>query len=236
VLDELEEVESAEHQDGDHRVVADHGIGEDLVNASSSRALSPVEGHTSTVAATKPKSRLRTCWVCGIQTRGKIRRHVLKEHLPWFWYAATAYWDCREQVTQKSSVAVGHSHLQQSSDDAMLDGHSQDHQIGCTFDDENIHHWCLLVNGSLHGFVKWLDCGSLDGLLQYVISRELHLSVTSGFCRQEEQILMFYVENYSPHMVTHLTLQPPNHVKLGVNCQLTSTCESRKTEQVCTSK
>ena len=60
VLDELEEVESAEHQDGDHRVVEDHGIGEDLVNASSSRALSPVEGHTSTVAATKPKSRLRT--------------------------------------------------------------------------------------------------------------------------------------------------------------------------------
>ena len=56
VVDELEEVESAEIQDGDHRVVEDHGIGEDLVNASSSRALSPVEGHANTVAATHPKS------------------------------------------------------------------------------------------------------------------------------------------------------------------------------------
>lgn len=73
----------------------------------------------------------------------------------------------------------------------MFDGHSQDHQIGCTFD-ENIHHWYLLGNGSLHGFVNRLDCGSLDDLLQYVTSRELHLSVTSGFSRQEEQILMFY--------------------------------------------
>lgn len=88
------------------------------------------------------------------------------------------------------------------------------------FDDESVHHWCLLVNGSLHGFVKWLDCGSLGGLLQYVISRELYLSVTSGFTRQEEHILMFYVENYSPHMVTHLTLQPPNHVICLVNWEL----------------
>ena len=96
----------------------------------------------------------------------------------------------------------------------------EDHQIGCTFDDENIHHWCLLVNGSLHGFVKCLDCGSLGGLLQYVISRELRLSVTSGFSRQEGQILMFYVENYSTHMVTHLTLQPPNHVTCLVNWEL----------------
>ena len=122
----------------------------------------------------------------------------------------------------------------------MFDGHSQDHQIRYTFDDENIHQWYLLGNGSLHGFVNRLDCGSLDDLLQYVTNRELHLSVTSGFSRQEEQILMFYVENYSPPMVTHLSLQHPNHVilfgKLGVNCQLTSTCESRKTEQVCTSK
>jgi hypothetical protein len=94
VVDELEVVESAEIQDGDHRVVEDHGIGEDLVNASSSRALSPMAEHANTVAATKHKSRLRTCWVCGVQTRGKIRRRVLKEHLPWCWYAAIACWEC----------------------------------------------------------------------------------------------------------------------------------------------
>jgi hypothetical protein len=67
------------------------------------------------------------------------------------------------------------------SDGAMFDGHSQDHQIRYTFDDENIHQWYLLGNGSLHGFVNRLDCGSLDDLLQYVTNRELHLSVTSGF-------------------------------------------------------
>ena len=31
---------------------------------------------------------------------------------------------------------------------------------------------------------------------------------------------MFYVENYSPHMVTYLTLQPPNHVICLVNWEL----------------
>ena len=159
-----------------------------------------MEGHANTVSATKPKSRLRTCWVCDVETRGKIRRHVFGM-LPQHVGSAVNTWFKNHQWPLDT-------HLQQNSDGAMFDGHSQDHQIRYTFDDENIHQWYLLGNGSLHGFVNRLDCGSLDDLLRYVTNRELHLSVTSWFSRQEEQILMFYVENYSPHMVTHLTLQP----------------------------
>ena len=74
---------------------------------SSSRALGPVE---ELGVVSSGRSRIRSCYVCGWETREKMRRHVLKSNLPWFWSPATACWDCGVQALQASSVALKHTH------------------------------------------------------------------------------------------------------------------------------
>lgn len=49
------------------------------------------------------KSKERECPVCGLATREKITRHIMKKHLPWFWSGTTACWDCKKQELQDSS-------------------------------------------------------------------------------------------------------------------------------------
>ena len=49
-------------------------------------------------------------------------------------------------------------------------------------------------------------------LLQYVLDRQLHETVTSGFSDQEQQLLVFYAQNYSPDRLSHISANPPNHV------------------------
>lgn len=207
IIDEInEEMELETTADTDARMVVDEGIGEPLVVCSSPGAPGPGEASASggSLAVPEPRSRLRTCYVCGLQTREKIRRHVLRTHLPWFWAASTACWECGEQEVQASSLSVKH----------------HEHQVGCTFDDDHLHLWCLLLNGSLHLLASWLECNGLEELLQYVISRELHVPLRSGFSDQEHQFLMFYVQTYSPRDVPHLTFHPPNHVACLTNWEM----------------
>ncbi|CAG2198323.1 unnamed protein product [Mytilus edulis] len=100
-------------------------VGPDYQTAGvASGALGPVETHSSVGVDTSigiyhseidedqagiwgavavSKNRLRQCPICGMVSREKTRRHVLKRHLPWFWSGATACWDCCEQEIQASS-------------------------------------------------------------------------------------------------------------------------------------
>ncbi|CAC5415898.1 tatD [Mytilus coruscus] len=148
-------------------------------------------------AVTVSKNRLRQCPICGMVSREKTRRHVLKKHLPWFWSGATACWDCCQQEIQASSLARRHT---------------EEHRIGCFFDEEHLHLWCQLVSGSLHLVKYWFGLTDLEGLLQYVLDRQLHEAVTSGFSDQEQQLLVFYAQNYSADRLSHIIANPPNHV------------------------
>lgn len=154
------------------------------------------------------RNRLRQCPVCGESTREKIRRHVFKKHLPWFWSGTTACWDCHKQETQASSLALRHS---------------ADHRVGCFFDEDHLHQWCQLINGSLHQLRKWFDCRDLEDLLQYVIGRTLYVDVKSGFSEQEHQLLLSYVESYSPDGLSHITANPPNHPVSLTNWEIMAT-------------
>jgi hypothetical protein len=49
------------------------------------------------------KNKEREFPVCDLATREKIKRHILKKHLPWFWSGTTACWDCGKQEIQASS-------------------------------------------------------------------------------------------------------------------------------------
>ncbi|CAG2204196.1 unnamed protein product [Mytilus edulis] len=191
-------------------------VGPDYQTAGvASGALGPVETHSSvgidtsigiyhseideerSGAVAVSKNRLRQCPICGMVSREKTRRHVLKRHLPWFWSGATACWDCCEQEIQASSLARRHT---------------EEHRIGCFFDEEHLHLWCQLVSGSLHLVKSWFGLTDLEGLLQYVLDRQLHETVTSGFSDQEQQLLVFYAQNYSPDRLSHISANPPNHV------------------------
>lgn len=108
-----------------------------------------------------------------------MSRHVLREHLPFFWYGSTACWDCEIQETQASSMTVRHT---------------KEHQIGCSFDEEHLHLWCQLASGSLHLVTSWLECDGLDSLLEYVLDRQLYTHVQSGFSELESHMLIFYGE------------------------------------------
>ena len=50
---------------------------------SSSRARCPAEESDSRMVVSY-KSRVRQCSICGLPSREKMRRHVLREHLPFF--------------------------------------------------------------------------------------------------------------------------------------------------------
>lgn len=186
---------------------------EDLVtsaarNVAGGSALVPDTPSSSSGPTRTFKGKLRTCYVCGHSAHEKMRRHVMKVHLPWYWYPHTACWECLEQETQSSSLAVRHS---------------LEHNVGYTFDDNHLHLWCMLVNGALHFLAKCLKCDGLNGLLEYVLTRQLYTRLKSGFSEQEYRFLNFYVEHHGPETdIRQLCFQPPNHIICLVNWELTA--------------
>ena len=154
------------------------------------------------------KNKEREFPVCDLATREKIKRHILKKHLPWFWSGTTACWDCGKQEIQASSLALRHT---------------SEHRIGCFFHEEHLHLWCQLVNGVFHLMKTWFGCTDLEDLLQYVLGRMMHDGVRSSFNEQEHQLVLFYVQVYSPDGLSQITVNPPNHVISLTNWELMTT-------------
>lgn len=122
--------------------------------------------------------RLHECFVCRKVIRTKVQRHVLKQHLPWFWAPHTACWKCDIQEAQPGSLAQRHTMI-----------HGTD---GCVFDEEHMHMWCKLMLGSFHQLQLWLESETLDDLVTYILDRELYTFVRSSFNPQELQLLTFF--------------------------------------------
>lgn len=195
VLDELEEDLVDEH------IVSSGALGpaEETVPVWAEEMVVPVEEHTR---------RGKECPVCSSSSCGRVRRHVLRTHLPWFWAGTTACWQCEVQEAQASTLAVRHT---------------EEHQMGSVFNEENLHQWCQLINGCLHLLCSWFECDGLEGLLQYVIGRRLFVGIRSTFSEQETQLLTFYATNYSPEDNYNLCVNPPNHVVCLTNWEIMAT-------------
>ena len=97
----------------------------------------------------------RNCPSCpGIFTN--VRRHVLRQHLPWYISPTTACWECKIQFGQES----------------LLDGHITElHNsvsLGRKFlEEEKSSVWVELVNGFIDAIRHKLNCNSLEDLCQY---------------------------------------------------------------------
>ncbi|CAC5369751.1 unnamed protein product [Mytilus coruscus] len=142
-----------------------------------------------------------------------MRRRVLKTHLPWYWEPHTACWSCEVQEAQAGSLA----HRQ-----------TMEHGIaGTVFEEDHMHLWCQLMLGSLHQIRSWLECSTLDDLLDYILQRELYTFVKNQFSSQEHQLLTFWADSYCPSSVPTYICNPPNHPICIFNWELIAVLLSR---------
>ena len=82
---------------------------------------------------------MKCCPLCNIPKKSHIKRHILRTHLPWFWSPTTACWaSCHE-----SSLIYHHS---------VLLAHNDSN----TFDENNLHRWCQLMNGAFYLLLDWI--------------------------------------------------------------------------------
>ncbi|CAC5423885.1 tatD [Mytilus coruscus] len=159
------------------------------------------------------QSRSHQCFVRGLVTHGKMRRHVLKTHLSWYWEPHTTCWSCEVQEAQAGSF----SHR-----------HTMEHRVESNiFDKDHMHLWCQLMLGSLHQIRAWLECSTLDDLLDYILQRELYTFVKNQFSPQELQLLTFWADNYCPSSVPTYICNPPNHPICIFNWELIAVLLSR---------
>ncbi|XP_062611548.1 uncharacterized protein LOC134273368, partial [Saccostrea cucullata] len=158
--------------------------------------------------STGPRAGKYSCPICGTKLSGHVKRHVLRTHLPWFWVGTLACWECRQLEGSTLSLAVKHTLA-----------HKGQQRL---FDDENLHEWCQLFNGSLHLLREWLGLDSLECLRQFA-SSSLYDSVVGEFNTQETQLMSFYSTHYSEHRVAQFKLKPLNHVACFLHWQAVGT-------------
>ena len=90
------------------------------------------------------------CMVCG-RVVAKMGRHVISNHLPWFFQPDTACWMC--EVQEGSLCFLQEKH---------------DHFYYWEFDDRHLGRWRRLMLGLLYFLVDRVRAGSLQGLLAHV--------------------------------------------------------------------
>lgn len=112
------------------------------------------------------------------------RRHVLRQHLPWWFAADTACWVCRRQFGSAQPLAV---HLEHD---------PQPHPMGYGFTRAPAKHWCYLMNGLLLAISFRLGVRDLFGLTTFVRQRLHQFSTTRRFSDSEVDLLRRYNQEF----------------------------------------
>ena len=84
-----------------------------------------------------------------------LRRHLLRNHLPWYISPATACWECRLQYSQTSLL-----------DTHLKEFHNASAE-GRKFDSRTHRLWVELVNGLLEALRWEHTCSSIPGLCRF---------------------------------------------------------------------
>jgi hypothetical protein len=84
-----------------------------------------------------------------------VRRHVLRNHLPWYISPATACWECRLQYSQTSLL-----------DTHLKEFHNASAE-GQKFDSSRHQLWVEVVNGLLEALCAEPKCSSILGLCRF---------------------------------------------------------------------
>lgn len=117
-------------------------------------------------ATERPQKSTNKCPLCPVRT-AHLKRHVCKEHLPWYLSACTACWFCEHQESNPCLTVA--CYTEESEGDQMV-----------LFDDQLFVRWCHLVSGVLHFLKESFKVGSLSDLLEYIIAHELFPCEVAG--------------------------------------------------------
>lgn len=130
--------------------------------------------------------------LCGISLSGHVKRHVQRVHLPSFW---------------SDNCVAGNLPL------APTTGPGTSHMLSFVgqSEDQNLHNWCQLVNGSLYLMGSWVGVSTLETILNFVVEHRLYPNV-GNFTEGEIKLMSFYAKNYSSHVPVRFETSPPNHV------------------------
>ena len=186
---------------GDHLPLetASAAVLDDATRMSVSRA--------SCSDTSQARSRGYRCPVCGIGLSGHVKRHVLRSHLPWYWIGSLSCWECRQLEGSALSLTVKHTMAHKGQQRS--------------FDDDNLHEWCQLFNGSLHLLREWFGAEDLKDLLQLLATQ---IDIPGGeFTVPEHQLMTFYSAHYSDSQPCHYTISPVNHIVCVLHWQVIST-------------
>ena len=143
----------------------------------------------------------RACTLCGDSLGGAARRHVSREHLPWFLNPDRCCWNCHG-VEDSSSYIVHHHHFK-------VAGHDQ---FG-TFDNYNFRKWLGLMRGVLTLFQEFFGSNDSSALLQVVRCRHLYPDDPTFVVSPLQHMLMSTFDRVlGLEPKPKYTLRPPNSV------------------------
>lgn len=90
-----------------------------------------------------------------------------------------------------------------------------------SFDDDSLHEWCKLFNGSLHLLIEWFGAEDLDDLLHML--SVYHSGATGEFTVAELQLMRFYSAHYSTTRPAQFSVSPVNHIACVLHWKVIST-------------
>nr|XP_011447919.2 uncharacterized protein LOC105342621 [Crassostrea gigas] len=90
-----------------------------------------------------------------------------------------------------------------------------------SFDNDSLHEWCQLLNGSLHLLREWFGAEDLDELLHMLSA--YHSGATGEFTVAELQLMRFYSAHYSTTRPELFSVSQMNHIACVLHWQVIST-------------
>ena len=126
---------------------------------------------------------MRSCPVCS-QTARKIYRHILAEHLPWFFSLETACWDCQVAFGTLSKLAHHRKYM------------------GCSDRIWPLGQWLLSMKRLLGELARMLNC------------KQEHIHIMAQCVPTPvaplREVLLMFMEEAQGRTVCHIDLSPPN--------------------------
>lgn len=161
--------------------------------------LSPAGATTESNRLDRPEhaGKGKVCRLCGDRVAGKMKRHVLKKHLPWFFEPMQACWSCRQYEGNYAFILASH----------------RDHLEESYFGDHQVIPWLTAMSGFLWALAARLGHQSLDGLLAVAVEKELFEKGSVELTVARRQLLhVLSVFLGCPMAPGDFQVGPPNHV------------------------
>lgn len=176
---------------------------------------SPPRSPAKTITGPPKKKKVRSCPICDKGTTQHVRRHVIREHLPWYVLPDQHCRDCR--ITREPVTALIHA----------VSGHCKpkgrrEHEPAPRGKASSV--WAHLMNGLLRQLCLWLRVPNLQTLLTCYLVQSLHSGPPppiDNISEMEDYLVRTFIEENSlGPCPSILSLSSPNHVGMLVHWRI----------------